>query len=159
MWKLSVPWWELLIRATAIYVFVLVLLRTTGKRQIGQLAPFDLVLLLILANTVQNAMNAGDNSLTAGLILGTTIILLNYVVGWIAYRSKTIERVIEGRPRVVIHNGVLFDEVMRREKLSHHELMAALRSAGCDAIEDVHVAMFENTGGITVTPKKKAMGA
>jgi len=158
MWKLSVPWWELVFRASLIYVFVLAVLRLTGKRQIGQLAPFDLVLLLILANTVQNAMNAGDNSLTAGMILGTTIILLNYAVGWLTFRSKFAEGIIEGRPQVLIHNGILYQDVLEKEKLSHHELMSALRAAGCDSIEDVHVAVLENTGRISVTPNKAASG-
>ncbi len=156
MWRLSVPWWELLVRSVVIYIFVLVLLRLTGKRQVGQLAPFDLVLLLILANTVQNAMNAGDNSLTAGLILGGAIILLNYLVGWLAFKSKSFESLIEGRPQVIIHNGILYEDILKREKLSHHELMAALRGTGCDSIEDVHVAVLENNGRISVTPKKRA---
>lgn len=70
MWDLSVPWWELVLRATAVFAFLILLLRVTGKRQIGQLSPMDLVLLLVLSNAVQNAMNAGDNSLTGGLIFG-----------------------------------------------------------------------------------------
>src|SRR6266403_618404 len=68
MWQLSIPWWELILRVVIIYAFLLVLLRLSGKRQVGQLAPFDLVLLLVLSNSVQNAMNGGDNSLLAGLI-------------------------------------------------------------------------------------------
>jgi len=76
MWQLSVPWWEFVFRAVAVYFFVLALLRITGKRQVGQLSPFDLVLLLIIANTVQNSMNAGDNSLVGGLISAATIVLL-----------------------------------------------------------------------------------
>src|SRR5437764_396315 len=75
MWNIAVPWWELILRSTIVYVFLLVLLRVTGKRQVGQLAPFDLVLLLVLSNAVQNAMNAGDNSLIGGLIAGATLMM------------------------------------------------------------------------------------
>ncbi len=155
MWQLSVPWWEFVIRAVIVYFFVLAVLRITGKRQVGQLAPFDLVLLLILANTVQNSMNAGDNSLIGGLISATAIISLNYFIGLLAYRSKTVEAIVEGRPQVLIHNGELFNDVLEQEKVSHHELMSALRSAGCDNIEDVHVAVLENNGRITVTPRER----
>jgi hypothetical protein len=81
MWNLSVPWWEFVLRGTVVYGFLLVLLRVTGKRQVGQLAPFDLVLLLVLSNAVQNSMNAGDNSLVGGLISATTLVGANFVVG------------------------------------------------------------------------------
>jgi len=155
MWHMSVPWWEFVIRAVVVYFFVLAVLRITGKRQVGQLAPFDLVLLLILANTVQNSMNAGDNSLVGGLISAASIVSLNYFIGFLAFKSKTVEAMIEGRPQMLIHNGELFDDVLKREKLSRHELMAALRGAGCDNINDVHVAVLENNGRITVTPREK----
>lgn len=153
MWQLSVPWWELIIRAAIVYVLLLVLLRVTGKRQVGQLAPFDLVLLLVLANAVQNAMNAGDNSLLAGIILAVALIGLNYVVAYATSESKAVEALIEGRPEILIHNGQLYENVMRRARLTHHEINAALREAGCDDVAQVHFAILENNGQISVTPK------
>ena len=129
MWQLSVSWWEIILRVVIIYVFLLVILRLSGKRQVGQLAPFDLVLLLVLSNSVQNAMNGGDNSVLAGLISAAALVLMNYVVGLATYKSKRIEALVEGRPEVLIHNGRLFADVMEREKLTHHELNAALRAA------------------------------
>ena len=120
MWQLSVSWWELILRVVIIYVFLLVILRLSGKRQVGQLAPFDLVLLLVLSNSVQNAMNGGDNSVLAGLISAAALVLMNYVVGLATYKSKRIEALVEGRPEVLIHNGRLFADVMEREKLTHH---------------------------------------
>ena len=80
MWHIAVPWWELIVRAVVVYGFLILLLRLTGKRQVGQLAPFDLVLLLVLSNAVQNSMNAGDNSLVGGLLCAATLIALNYLV-------------------------------------------------------------------------------
>src|SRR5258706_210858 len=80
MWNLSLPWWEFIVRAVIVYVFLLVILRVTGKRQTGQLAPFDLVLLLVLSNAVQNAMNGGDNSVLGGIISAATLIALHYAV-------------------------------------------------------------------------------
>src|SRR5437016_5940223 len=155
MWHLSQPWWECCIRAACIYTFLLVLIRITGKRQVGQLAPFDLILLLVLSNAVQNAMNGGDNSIGGGLISAVTLVLLNYAVGIATYRSKTLEGIIEGRPDVLIHNGTLYPGVMKRSKLTHHELNAALRQAGCVCIDDVHTAVLENNGAISVVPKNR----
>ena len=112
MFNLAIPWWELIVRGAIVYAFLLLLLRITGKRQVGQLAPFDLVLLLVLSNAVQNSMNGGDNSLVGGLISATTLVILNFLIGYISYRSKRIESLVEGRPQLLIHNGILFDDVM-----------------------------------------------
>lgn len=90
MLRMAVPWWELLVRGVVVYDVLLVLLRLTGKRQIGQLAPFDLVLLLVLSNAVQNSMNAGDNSLVAGLISAVTLVGLNWLVALATFRSKRL---------------------------------------------------------------------
>src|SRR3981081_2792761 len=104
MWNLTVPWWELIVRSAVVYLFLLVLLRLTGKRQVGQLAPFDLVLLVVLCTAVPEAINGGDNSITGGVILASTLVALNWCVGWLVYRSKRFEALIEGRPVIVIHN-------------------------------------------------------
>ncbi len=158
MWNIAVPWWELVIRGVIVYAFLLALLRITGKRQVGQLAPFDLVLLLVLSNAVQNSMNAGDNSLVGGLISAATLVGLNYLVGLATHRSKKLEELIEGRPQVLIHNGKLFEEVMARHQLTHHELNSALRQTGCTCIEEVHSAILENNGTISVVPMKSTAG-
>ena len=155
MWSMSIQWWEFILRGVIVYFFLIVLLRISGKRQIGQMAPFDLVLLLVLSNAVQNAMNGGDNSVIGGLISACTLVGMNWVVGLLTYKSKTIEAFIEGRPELLIHNGQLFNAVMEREKLTHHELMSALRAAGCATVEEVKAAMLESNGNISVIPKHK----
>jgi len=154
MLNLTIPLWELILRGMVVYAFLLVLLRITGKRQVGQLAPFDLVLLLILSNAVQNSMNGGDNSLVGGLVSATTLVAINFLVGLSTFRSKRLESIIEGRPQVLIHNGTLFKDVMERSQLTHHELDAALRQAGCASIGEVHSAILENNGAISVVPRK-----
>ena len=158
MWPLSVVWWELIIRGIIVYILLIVLLRLTGKRQIGQMAPYDLVLLLVLSNAVQNAINGGDNSVTAGVISAATLVGVNYLVGIATFKSKRIESLIEGRPQILIHNGKLFSEVMERAHLTHHELNASLRKEGCACIEDVHYAILENNGQISVHSRKSAEG-
>jgi len=156
MFNLAIPWTEFIVRGVVVYVFLLVLLRLTGRRQVGQLAPFDLVLLLVLSNAVQNSMNGGDNSLVGGLISAATLVALNFAVGSLTYRSKRLEALIEGRPQLLVHNGTLFEDVLRSAKLTHHELNAALSRGGCACVDDVHSAVLENNGSISVTPKVKA---
>src|SRR2546426_10474341 len=155
MWHATLPWWEFVLRGLIVYAFLLIILRVTGKRQVGQLAPFDLVLLLVLSNSVQNAMNGGDNSISGGIMSATTLIVANGIVSRLTYKSKTLERIIEGRPEILIHNGKLATDIMEREKLTHHELNAALRAAGVSCVEEVHYAIIENTGQITVHPRKR----
>lgn len=150
MWKLSLPWWEFIARAVVVYIFLLVILRITGKRQVGQLAPFDLVLLLVLSNALQNSMNGGDNTVTGGIISAVTLIGLNWLLGYATFRSKKIGRFVEGRPQVIVHNGNVYRDIMQRERLTQDELDAAIRLAGCASIHDVHFAILENNGQISV---------
>jgi uncharacterized membrane protein YcaP (DUF421 family) len=160
MFTMSIPWWEFLVRGVIVYSFLIVLLRITGKRQVGELAPFDLVLLLVLSNAVQNSMNGGDISLLGGLISASTLVGLNYLVGLATYNNKRLEKLIEGEPQLLIHNGKLFEKTMSDAKLTHHEINAALRQAGCSSVEDVRVAVLENNGAISVVPRdRKANGA
>lgn len=153
MLNMAVPWWEFLVRGVVVYVFLIALLRLTGKRQVGQLAPFDLVLLLVLSNAVQNSMNGGDNSLVGGLISAATLVLLNWLLGFLTYRNKSLEALVEGRPIILIHGGRLYDDAMSRAQLTRHELDAALRQAGVTCAADVQSAILENNGAISVIPK------
>ena len=157
MLNMSVSWWELIVRSAVVYAALIVILRISGKRQVGQLAPFDLVLLLVLSNAVQNSMNGGDNSLVGGLISALTLITLNYAVGFATFKSKRLEAIIEGRPVMLIHNGRVLEEVLARTQLTHHELDAALRQSGYACIDDVQRAMLENNGSITVIPRAHAV--
>jgi uncharacterized membrane protein YcaP (DUF421 family) len=152
---MSIAWWEFILRGVIIYVFLIALLRLSGKRQIGQMAPFDLVLLLVLSNAVQNAMNGGDNSVIGGIISAVTLVGTNWLVGLLTFNSKAMESLVEGRPDVLIHNGKLFEAGLERAKLTHHELMTALRKGGCSCVEDVHAALLESDGTISVIPRNK----
>jgi uncharacterized membrane protein YcaP (DUF421 family) len=157
MWTIELSHWsEFIVRAVVVYAFLLVLLRFTGKRQIGQLAPFDLVLLLVLSNALQNAMNGGDNSVTGGMILAATLVGLNWLVGWLTYHSKTLESLIEGRPILLIHNGRIDHRAMRRAQMTVHELNAALRADGHAGPESIRFAVLENNGRISAIPMNHA---
>lgn len=150
MFHLSVPWWEFVIRGIAVYAFLLAALRLTGKRQVGQLAPFDLILLLILSNAVQNSMNAGDNSLIGGLISAATLVTVNWVVSYLSYRVPAFEAAIDGTPLVLIRDGKTADQTLEGEHISQAELMTALRGSGCFKISDVKLAMLETNGRVSV---------
>lgn len=154
MLAMSLPWWEFVARAFIVYVFLLVVLRMTGKRQFGQLSPFDLILLLVLSNAVQNSMNGGDNSLVGGLISAMTLLVLNYSLGSITYFFRKTEVLIEGEPEILIHNGHVRKKLLQKEKISHEELMAALRREGVADVHQVHFAILENDGRITVKKKE-----
>lgn len=155
MWVSTLNWWEFVIRAVVVYVFLLVGLRLSGKRQIGQMAPFDLVLLLILSNAVQNSMNGGDNSVTGGLILASTLIIVNSLLGWLTYRYPKLETIIEGRPLLLVHDGKVDRSSMRDANMTIHELETALRSSGCSSLADVRFAVLENNGKVSIIPKAK----
>lgn len=153
MWKVAQPWWEFVLRGLLIYGFLLIALRLTGKRQVGQLAPFDLVLLLVLSNAVQNSMNAGDNTVAAGFILVATLLTANGLLSWLTARSKRAETLLEGRPQILVHHGIPDDAMLASERITRHELMAAVRQAGLSDLAEVRVAILETNGRINVIAK------
>lgn len=153
MLAISLPWWEFVLRAVVVYAFLLIALRLTGKRQVGQLSPFDLVLLLVLSNAVQNSMNGGDNSLVGGLISALALVGLNYGVGVLTWKSKKVESFIEGHPKILVHDGKVLEIVMNQEKMTRHELDAAIRKAGLASLNEVRFAILENNGAISVIGK------
>ena len=156
MLDLAVPWWELVLRSAVVFAVLLVLLRLTGKRQVGQLAPNDLVLLLILSNAVQNSMNAGDNSLVGGLISAGTLVALNYGVSRLVLRSKTVERFVDGRPQILVRDGVLFDAALAEAGITRDELDGVLRQNACGSPREVQLAILETNGSISVQLRRPA---
>src|SRR6185295_19876023 len=126
LWKLGAPWWQFVLRGLIVFFFVLIFLRLSGKRQVGQMTPIDLVLLLLISNAVQNAMNGGDDSITAGAILAVTLIGADVAMGAIARRSHKVEKFIEGSPLLLIHNGHVIADSLERSGMTRNDLMAGL---------------------------------
>lgn len=153
MWNLTVHWSELIGRGLLIYFFLILLLRATGKRQIGQMSPFDLVLLMVLSNAVQNSMVGGDNSVSAGLILAVTLVAANWIVGKVTTSSRTMEKLIEGSPQVLFHNGKIYEKILSEDQITRQELIAAVHKAGYNDLNDVRTAILENDGSISIIPK------
>ncbi len=150
------PWWELLLRGIIVYAFLLVLIRITGRRQTGMMTPFDFILLLILSNTVQNAMNGGDNSLGGGLFLAGTLVVINWIMLLLSRHFRLVHWVLVGRPAFLVRDGEVQEKVMHRERITHHELMSALRSAGLANIEQAKDVILETNGTISVIHRPAA---
>jgi uncharacterized membrane protein YcaP (DUF421 family) len=150
MFQLQLPWWELLLRGSVIYLTLFVVFRLSGKRQVGQLTPFDLILLLIISNAVQNAMVGPDTSLSAGLLVAGILLGWNRLFGHLSARNRRLERMLEGRPEVVVHKGRVYEEVLHRNDISLEELRAALRRQGVFDLDEVDYAVLETNGGFSV---------
>lgn len=155
LFELSAPWWQFVLRAVVIYALVMVLIRVSGKRAVGQFTPFDLVLLILLGNAVQNGINGGDNSLTGALIMATSLIALNYAVAWVTARSARAERIVEGAPVVIARNGKLFERMLQRELISTSDFEEALRMNNLEDISEVEIALLETNGSISVVPRQR----
>jgi uncharacterized membrane protein YcaP (DUF421 family) len=154
MWSMSIHWWELIGRGLLVYFFLILLLRSTGKRQIGQMSPFDLVLLMVLSNAVQNSMSGGDNSVTAGLILAVTLVAANWIVGKVTSSSKIMEQLVDGDPQVLFHDGKVYEKILKDSQITRQELIAAVHKAGYADLDMIRAAILENDGTISVIPKQ-----
>jgi uncharacterized membrane protein YcaP (DUF421 family) len=141
---------EKLVRSVVVYLFLLVAFRLCGKRQLGQLSAFDLVVLLIISNVVQNAVIGNDNSLGGGLIGATAILLLNLVVAYVTFRFKRADRVVEHSPTLLVRHGRVLRDNLRRERLGPRDLRAALRHHGVVSIRDIRYAFLEEDGHVSV---------
>ena len=154
MFELSMPVWEYLLRAVIVYVVLLGMIRLSGKRTMGQFTPFDVLLIVLLGNAVQNALLGSDESLVGGLLLAAVLISLNWTTGWLSARSRRAEKFIEGVPVVLARDGRLFEQVLRHELVSRNDFDEALRQNGQLRLEDVDIAILETDGRISVVPRK-----
>jgi uncharacterized membrane protein YcaP (DUF421 family) len=150
MFNLSIGVGELLVRACAVYALVFVLLRVFGKKPLGQMSPFDLIVLLLVSEAVQNAMLGEEKSLTGGMIVAITLFALSETFGYAVWRSKRAGRVLDGTPSVLVRNGHVYSDVLAREQVTRSELMEAIRRQGCTSLSRVRFAILENDGHITV---------
>lgn len=155
MFDLTVGVGELLSRAVIVYLFIFLLLRIFGKKPLGQMSPFDLIVLLLLSEAVQNALLGDDKSLTGGVIVASALFALSEMFGYAVWRSKRTGRALDGTPSVLVRNGHVYAEVLAREQVTRGELMEALRREGCTALTQVRYAVLENDGRITVGLRRR----
>jgi uncharacterized membrane protein YcaP (DUF421 family) len=137
------------LRTLAVYAVVLAGVRLSGKREVGQMTPFDLTLLLLLSNSVQNAMTGPDTSLVGGVAAACTLLLLNYLVADLSGANRRFRRFIQGQPSLLIHDGAIIESHMAKEHVSMDELHRALREHGIGDYHDVALAVLEVDGSIS----------
>jgi uncharacterized membrane protein YcaP (DUF421 family) len=154
MFLLGLPVLEKVLRPAIVYLFLVIALRLAGKRELAQLNPFDLVVLLTLSNTVQNAIIGDDNTVTGGLIGASTLLLINYFVVRVLYGHEKIERLVEGEEDVVIDKGKIRMERLKAELITLPELEAAAHRQGFATLEEVERAVLE-PGGTLVFLRKE----
>ena len=147
----DIPLMNLFVRAIVVYLSVLLLLRIAGKRQMGQMEATEFVAILLISNAVQNAMNGGDNSLSAGLFLALVLIAASALMTYLTFKSRMIRSIFEGSPTLLIHKGKVIAKNISKELLSESELRTLLRKQGFHHITDVEVAILEADGTLSIT--------
>jgi uncharacterized membrane protein YcaP (DUF421 family) len=145
---------EKILRPILVYAFLIVGLRLAGKRELAQLNPFDLVLLLTISNTVQNAIIGDDNSLTGGVIGAATLLAMNYLVAWASYKSPRLEKLVEGDSTLLIDNGVLQHSHLEAELVTHTELETAAHKEGFESLDEIDCAILDPGGSIAFFAKE-----
>jgi uncharacterized membrane protein YcaP (DUF421 family) len=153
MWDLQVPAWELAVRATGIYIAVLLGLRLFGKREVGQFTLIDLVLILLLANAVQPAMTGPDTSLIGGLVIIATLIVVNRGIALARARVPFVQWLVESPPTTLARDGAWVAGVLEREGLSQEDVLMALHEHGLTDVSEVKLAVLEGDGMISVVPR------
>ncbi|WP_382159459.1 DUF421 domain-containing protein [Hydrogenophaga sp. ANAO-22] len=149
MFALSTPWWELPARAAIVYAVLLVLMRLSGKRTVGQFTPFDLLVVMLLSESVSAGLSGGEESVTGGLLAAATLIGLNVVVAVVIARGPGLQSLAEGAPVLIGRDGRFFDQILRRQHIPRRDVERALREADCD-LKDMKYAFLEADGGISV---------
>lgn len=153
MFDSDLPWWEFVVRASAVYAVLLVMVRLSGKRTVGQFTPFDLLVVLLLGEAAGSSLTGQDQSLIGGLLSAGTLIALNAVVANLTARSRRLEGLFDGTPVVLGRNGEIYQAVLRREHVGTADFEKALREADCELAE-VKLALLEPDGSITVLKRE-----
>ena len=150
----GIPIWELIFRTVVVYISILVLLRAAGKRELGQMSVADLVVIIVIANAVQNSMNGGDNSLIGGIIAAATLVAMNLLVDRFGSRIPVIGHYVTEQPALLMQDGVLLTENMRSEHVDKEEIEMAAREHGFNDLSEVSEAVLEPDGSISIIPNK-----
>jgi uncharacterized membrane protein YcaP (DUF421 family) len=152
MFNLQIPPWDIALRTVAVYAVILVGLRLAGKRELGQMTVFDLVVLLLIANAVQNAMVGPDTSLMGGLLAAVILLVFNTIIARLRLRSPILRRLVEGTPTLLVLRGEPIPDHLQREGIDQETLEASLREHGVENLSDVEMAVLEIDGSISVVP-------
>ncbi|MDB5963706.1 MAG: hypothetical protein JWQ72_206 [Polaromonas sp.] len=149
MFTLSLPWWELVSRAALVYLALLLMMRVSGKRTVGQFTPFDLLVVMLLSESVSNSLSGGDDSLAGGLLLAATLIAMNVSMAFLTSRSRSLQKHIEGEAVLIGRNGVIFHDVLKKQRVPYSDVERALRENDC-ALDQMKCAFLEADGDISI---------
>ncbi len=153
MFDLHLPWWEFVLRGAITYGALLVLVRVSGKRTVGQFTPFDLIVVLLLSEGVSAGLTGGDDSVGGGLLVVTTLIGLNLLVAMASSRSKRLEVMFEGNPVLIGRDGQFFEQLLKRHHVGDGDVQKSLREADCD-LHEMRYAFLETDGTISIQKKR-----
>lgn len=153
MLELGIPAWAIVVRTAVVYLAVLLGLRLMGKRELGQMTPFDFVMILLIANAVQNAMVGPDTSLTGGLVAAFVLLIANRAVAFVRTRTWWGRRFIQGTPTILVRDGHFVEGAMGREEIQRDDVDVALREHGIGSVADVALAVLETDGSISIVPR------
>jgi uncharacterized membrane protein YcaP (DUF421 family) len=156
MFVMAVPLLEKILRPILVYVALVIMLRIFGKRELAQLNPFDLVVLLSLSNTVQNAIIGNDNSVSGGVVGAFTLLAVNYLVVRFLFKHRRLDQIVEGKSTTLIEGGKVLQKNLAKELLSHSELMTVLHRQGFDDVDEVEQCVLEPSGTFAVKRKVPA---
>jgi len=154
MFTLDINGWSIVLRTVIVYAAILLALRLAGKRELGQMTPFDLVVILLIANAVQNAMVGPDTSVTGGLIAAGVLVALDFAIARSRGRVPWLRRAVEGTPVLLIHDGRFVEQHLRQEGVDENEVLMAIREHGVPGVKDVKLAVLETDGTISVVPQE-----
>ena len=149
LFELSAPWWELVLRGTVVYFALLVLVRLSGKRTVGEFTPFDLIVVVLLSEAVSGSLSGEDSSLPGGLIVAVVLVFLNWTIGFMTARIPALNRAVEGSPVLVARDGEVFADVLRRQSISSQEFDSEMRSSGCGSRDEIALAVLEPSGHVS----------
>ena len=154
MFDMDLAWWEFIVRGAVVYLALLLMVRVSGRRTVGQFTPFDLLVVMLLSEAVSNSLSGGDDSLSGGLIIAATLIALNTAVAMLSTFSKRASVMLDGRAVLIGQDGQFFDNVVKRCRITESDLEQSLRAADCTRA-DMQSAFLEADGEITIQKKKK----
>jgi uncharacterized membrane protein YcaP (DUF421 family) len=152
MLDMDLPWWEFIVRGTVVYLALLVMVRLSGRRTVGQLTPFDLLVVMLLSEAVSNSLSGGDDSLAGGLIIAATLIALNVTVAMLSARSRRMSEMLDGSAVLIGRDGKFYDKVVKQCRIPEADIEQALRTNDCQR-EDMRCAFLETDGEITILKK------
>ena len=153
MFDMEYPWWEFVVRGTIVYLVLLVMVRVSGRRTVGQFTPFDLLVVMLLSESVSNALNGGDQSIGGGLIVAAVLVALNMLMAFLSSHNKKMAEVLDGSAVLLGRNGTLFEDVIKKCRLSDEEIQESMRESDCK-LHEMEYMFLEADGRITLQKKR-----